>query len=42
MLRRVKNQQTSENGRILFSDKDSLFLKQSDKSSMKSNGHYEL
>lgn len=42
MLRRNKNQQTSENGRILFSDEDSLFLKQSDKSSMKCNGHYEL
>lgn len=27
MPRRDKNQQTSENGRILFSDKDSLFLK---------------
>lgn len=34
-----KNQQTTENARILFSDKGSLVLKQSDKSSVKCSGH---
>jgi len=42
MPSRDKNQQTSDNGRILFSDKDSLFLKQSDKRSVKCNGHNGL
>lgn len=42
MPRTDKNQQTSENGRILFPGKDSLVVKQSYKSFVKCNSHCEL